>query len=138
MAVEIHLVTPEREIWAGQARELVARGTDGEVGILTGHAPLLIRLAIGPLRIYREGEADLAAVVDGGFMHVTSGEEGTRIDVMAAHAVLADQIDVEAARQDAVRLENLLRERDTGLAEADIEGAKAELLKAQARINLAG
>jgi F-type H+-transporting ATPase subunit epsilon len=138
MAVEIHLVTPEREVWAGQARELVARGTDGEVGILTGHAPLLVRLAIGPLRIYRDDEPDLAAVIDGGFMHVTSGEDGTRIDVMAAHAVLADQIDIETAREDVTRLENLLRERDTGLAEADIESARVELAKAQARINLAG
>jgi F-type H+-transporting ATPase subunit epsilon len=138
MAVEIHLVTPEREVWAGQARELVARGTDGEVGILTGHAPLLVRLAIGPLRIYRDDEPDLAVVIDGGFMHVSSGEDGTRIDVMAAHAVLADQIDVEAAREDVTRLENLLRERDTGQAEADIESAKVELAKAQARINLAG
>ena len=57
---------------------------------------------------------------------------------MAAHAVLADQIDIETAREDVTRLENLLRERDTGLAEADIESARVELAKAQARINLAG
>ncbi len=96
MSVEVHVVTPEREVWSGTADMVVARGVEGEVGILAGHAPLLIRLAIGPLRILHEGSQDVA-VVDGGFLHVTSAGGVTRIDVLASHAEMAHEIDLRAA-----------------------------------------
>jgi F-type H+-transporting ATPase subunit epsilon len=54
MALEVHVVTPEREVWSGEASMVIARGVEGEVGILAGHAPLLVRLAIGALRIQRD------------------------------------------------------------------------------------
>jgi F-type H+-transporting ATPase subunit epsilon len=136
--LEVHVVTPERELWSGEASIVIARGVAGEVGILAGHAPLMIRLAIGPLRIQREGASELAAVVDGGFMHVTSAGDVTRVDVLAANAEMVDEIDVDAARRRATELEDQLRERDTGASEADIEGVQEALHKAQARINLAG
>jgi F-type H+-transporting ATPase subunit epsilon len=138
MPLDVHVVTPERELWSGEASTVVARGVAGEVGILSGHAPLMVRLAIGPLRILRDDAAELAAVVDGGFLHVTSEGDMTRVDVLASQAELAEEIDVEAARRRAEELENQLRDRDTGDAEADLAGVKESLLKAQARINLAG
>ena len=45
MTVEVHIVTPVREVWTGDVQQLIARGVDGEVGILGGHAPLLVQLA---------------------------------------------------------------------------------------------
>lgn len=147
MALDVHVVTPEREVWAGAAETVIARGVDGEVGILTGHAPMMVQLAIGPLRIQREGDGELAAVIDGGFMHVTSASAGdttdggshTRVDVLAAHAELAGDIDVDAARARAADLEQQLTQvRDTEIAEAEIAAIKAELDKALARITLAG
>lgn len=128
MAVEIHVVTPEREIWGGEADMVVARGTEGEVGILAGHAPLLVRLAIGALRIQHDGGEE-AAVVDGGFLHVTSGESGTRVDVLATHAEMAGEIDVRVVELRAEEMRRRLEERD----EAD---ARAELAKALARLSL--
>ena len=129
MALDVHVVTPEREVWSGEATMVIARGTDGEVGILSGHAPLLIQLAVGPLRIEQAEGGWLAAVADGGFMHVTSGEDGTRVDVMASTAEMASEIDVEAAR----------RRRDELVASAgDDETAKAELAKAEARVAITG
>jgi F-type H+-transporting ATPase subunit epsilon len=125
VAVEVHVVTPEREVWAGEAEMVIARGVDGEVGILGGHAPLLIQLAIGPLRIVREGEPELSAVVDGGFMHVTSGGEGTRVDVMASQAELRSEIDVEAATRALQELQS-----------RDDDGSKEALASAQARVDL--
>jgi F-type H+-transporting ATPase subunit epsilon len=86
VALDVHLVTPEREVWAGPAQMVIAHGVDGDVGILPGHAPLLIRLAVAPIRIQREDGRWERAVVDGGFLHVTSGEEGTRVDVLASGA----------------------------------------------------
>jgi F-type H+-transporting ATPase subunit epsilon len=139
VALDVHLVTPEREVWAGPAEEVVARGVDGDVGILNGHAPIMVQLAIGPLRIVRgEDQEDVWAVVDTGFMNVTSGEDGTRVDVLAAHAETTDQIDLEAARRKAEEMERRLENHNDGVAEAEIASARAELKKALTRITLAG
>jgi F-type H+-transporting ATPase subunit epsilon len=129
MTVEVHLVTPEREVWVGDADMLIARGVEGEVGILGGHAPLLIRLAIGPLRI-RTPEREVAAVVDGGFLHVISEEGTTRADVLATYAELASEIDAGAAE---TRLEQARRR----VAERDDDEARTELAKALARVQVA-
>lgn len=128
MALEVHVVTPEREVWAGPAIEVVAHGVDGDVGILTGHAPLLAQLAIGPLQIQEEDGAWRKAVVDGGFLHVSTEEGATRVDVLATNAQLESEIDVEGARR---RLEEL-----QGAADADDEHARTEIARAEARIAL--
>ena len=130
MSLEVHIVTPEREVWAGEVQELIARGVDGEVGILGGHAPLLVQLAIGPIRMLRDA-GEIAAVVDGGFLHVSSHEGLTRADVLASQAELAEEIDLSAARS---RLEEL----ESRSAEDDDEVAAGEIAKATARIKLVG
>jgi F-type H+-transporting ATPase subunit epsilon len=130
VSLEVHIVTPEREVWAGEVDELIARGVDGEVGILGGHAPLLVQLAIGPLRLLSE-QGETRAVVDGGFLHVSTHEGATRADVLAAQAELQAEIDVDAARK---RLETL----EARAADDDDLVAKAEIAKANARIKLVG
>jgi F-type H+-transporting ATPase subunit epsilon len=127
VALEVHVVTPEREVWSGSATEVIARGIEGDVGILTGHAPLLIRLAIGPLQVQREDGSWLRAVVDGGFLHVSTEEGQTRVDVLASDAALADEIDAEAVRR---RVEELRA------ADAEDERARRELARAEARVAL--
>ncbi len=89
MTVEVHLVTPEQEVWTGDVQMLVAHGTDGMVGILGGHAPLLVQLSIAPLRMQLEDDTWLVAVVDGGFLHVSSDEGVTRADDELAAAEVA-------------------------------------------------
>jgi F-type H+-transporting ATPase subunit epsilon len=128
--LDVHLVTPQREVWSGQADMVVARGTEGEVGILAGHAPMLIRLAIGWLRI-RHDSSEERAVVDGGFLHVTSAEGATRVDVLADGGELAQEIDVRGAEHRARELKSRLEQRD----DPDL---RAELAKAQARAGLEG
>jgi F-type H+-transporting ATPase subunit epsilon len=127
--MEVHVVAPEREVWVGKAQMVIARGVEGMVGILPGHAPMLVRLAIAALRIQREDGGWDVAVVDGGFLHLTSGEEGTRVDVLASHAQMAHEIDAVAAQ---ARVEELQRR----LAEHADTGAAVELAKAHARAGL--
>jgi F-type H+-transporting ATPase subunit epsilon len=129
--LDVHLVTPEREVWAGPARMVVARGVAGEVGILPGHVPLLIRLAISRLRIEVDEGRWEVAVVDGGFLHVTSAEGTTRVDVLASHAQMASEIDAVAARARAEELQRQLGDRKDAQAQA-------ELRKALARANVTG
>lgn len=127
-ALEVYLVTPQREVWAGQADMVIARGTEGEVGILAGHAPMLIRLDIGWLRIKHDGSEE-KAVVDGGFMHVTTIEGATRVDVLADGAELAQEIDVRAAEHRAQEIERRLGQKDDA-------GLRSELAKALTRASL--
>ncbi|HZB01076.1 MAG TPA: F0F1 ATP synthase subunit epsilon [Actinomycetota bacterium] len=127
MTVEVHVVTPEREVWTGPATQVIAHGVDGDVGILTGHAPLLVQLAIGTLQIQQEDGTWLRAVVDGGFLHVSTEEGATRVDVLATNAQLEDEIDLDLVRR---RLEELAS------ADEDDEHAKQEAARAEARIAL--
>jgi F-type H+-transporting ATPase subunit epsilon len=128
---EVFLVTPEREIWSGQATMVIARGTEGEVGVLAGHAPMLIQLAIGPLFIDPvEGER-VAVAIDGGFLHVVSHEGETRMDVLAEQAELREEIDLDRARRQREEAERRMQDTED-------TGATAELAKAVTRIDLAG
>ena len=128
MPLEVFVVTPEREVWTGEAKMVVARGSEGELGIMSGHAPLLVQLGIGPLFIHTNGER-LAAAIDGGFLHVMSDGMDTRVDVLAEQAELEKDIDTNRAQQLKDEAERRLREQD------DAEAA-ADLAKALTRLNL--
>lgn len=74
MAKQLHvdLVSVEEKVWSGEADMLVARTTEGELGVLPGHAPLLGQLAEpGEVRIKRAA-GDIAYEVSGGFLSVTA------------------------------------------------------------------
>jgi F-type H+-transporting ATPase subunit epsilon len=130
-AFEVFLVTPEREVWSGQATIVIARGSEGEVGIQNGHAPMLIQLGIGPLFIQPvEGER-VGVAVDGGFLHVITAEAETRVDVLAEFAELASEIDVERARRQKDDAQRRLSNEEDPVAEAD-------LAKALVRLDLRG
>jgi F-type H+-transporting ATPase subunit epsilon len=72
VALHVELVSVEREVWSGDAEMVVARTTEGEIGILPGHAPLLGQLAEGhEVRIKQVGGGELAVGISGGFLSVT-------------------------------------------------------------------
>ncbi len=74
MAKQLHvdLVSVDEKVWSGEADMLVARTTEGELGVLPGHAPLLGQLAEpGEVRVKR-AEGELAYEVSGGFLSVTN------------------------------------------------------------------
>jgi F-type H+-transporting ATPase subunit epsilon len=124
-SLDVHLVTPEREVWSGPAQMVVAHGVEGDVGILAGHAPMLIRLGVAPLRIQHEDGHWEAPVIDGGFLHVTSGEDGTRVDVLASGAELESEIDRDAARARATELEARLQQEDDDALRDELDRARA-------------
>jgi F-type H+-transporting ATPase subunit epsilon len=73
----VDLVSVEEKVWSGDAEMLVARTTEGELGVLPGHAPLLGLLAEpGEVRIKR-AEGDLAYEISGGFLAVN--DEGVTV-----------------------------------------------------------
>jgi F-type H+-transporting ATPase subunit epsilon len=94
--VHVELVSVERLLWSGDATMVIARTTEGELGVLPGHAPLLGELAPGGVvRIQQEGGEELVFAVHGGFLSVT--EDG--VSILAEIAEQADEIDVGRAQQ---------------------------------------
>ena len=93
--LHVELVSVEREVWSGEATQVTARTTEGEIGVLPGHAPLLGQLADGgTVRIFQTGGAEVVAAVHGGFLSVT--DEG--VTVLAEVAELREDIDTGRAR----------------------------------------
>lgn len=118
--LRVELVSVERKIWAGTAREVIARTTEGELGILPGHAPLLGQLAEGgTVRVLLSGGGETVAAVHGGFLSVT--EQG--VTVLAEIAEMATDIDTGRAQ---VALERARGEGD----EAAVKRAEGRLLAA--------
>jgi F-type H+-transporting ATPase subunit epsilon len=94
--VHVELVSVERLLWSGDASMVIARTTEGELGVLPGHAPLLGELAPGGVvRIQQEGGEELSFAVHGGFLSVT--EDG--VSILAEIAERSDEIDVARAQQ---------------------------------------
>ena len=86
--LQVHVVSPEANVYSGEADMVVARGTAGMVGIMPGHAPMLIELEEAPVRLF-DGMTEREQIhVDGGFLHVMPGEDVTRVDVLAESARL--------------------------------------------------
>lgn len=129
-SLDVHLVTPEREVWAGEADFVTARAVDGDLGVLPGHAPLLAALAVGPVFI-DAGGSRIAVVVDGGFLHVAHHDDVTRVDILAEHALLSDELgrdDADARERQAeeLRSEDRLDEAREEQAKADVRRRVAD------------
>ena len=123
--LQVELVAVERIIWSGEASMVIARTTEGEIGVLPSHAPLLGELAPGGVVTIRttEGE-DLVVAAHGGFLSVTP----RGVSILAETAEISSEIDVERAR------EALRRAEENG----DDPEALAAARRAQSRLRAAG
>ena len=123
--LQVELVAVERKIWSGEATMVIARTTEGELGVLPGHAPLLGQLAPGGVVTIRtETGADLTVAAHGGFLSVS--ERG--VSILAETAEISSEIDVERARVALSRAE----------AAGDEPGALDAARRAQSRLRAAG
>ena len=109
--LQVRIITPERIVFDGEADAVVATAYDGQFGILPGHAPMMVVLGIGELRL-RQGERYEWFAIGEGFLHVLD-DVVTVLTPLAEHA---REIDVEAAK----RLE--LATADNPLLQASILG----------------
>lgn len=132
MTLHVELVIPDRELWAGEATTVVAKTTEGDIGVLTGHSPVFGILAEGSLvEIHApEGAEQQAAItsaaVSGGFLSVADN----KVSILAAEAQLSDDVDVDTAQQ----------ELDAALGQGQIPTGdeSAETKYARARLRAAG
>lgn len=115
--LHVEVVAVDREIWSGDADSVIARTTEGEIGILPGHAPLLGEIASGStVRVTQSAGGEVVAAVHGGFLSVT--DQG--VTILAEVAELAEDIDTGRAR--------------AALDKARSDGDEAAARRAEARL----
>lgn len=129
--LKLEIVTPEKKVVDETVDAVTVPTTNGEVGILPNHAPLISTLKPGILSFSRGG-AQEKLVVSGGFVEVSAN----KVSVLADVAETAEDIDLDAARSERESSEKILGAWSG--SESDFETEKEKLERAQARLQLAG
>lgn len=95
--MSVELVAPDRLLWTGEATFVFARTTEGEIGVLPHHVPLVAELIEGEMvRIDKVDGDQVFAAVHGGFLSITN----RGVTILAEGAELREEIDADAARRD--------------------------------------
>jgi F-type H+-transporting ATPase subunit epsilon len=130
MPLQLEIVTPERLAYQGEVDSVQLPGSEGELGVLPHHAPLVSTLGAGELRLRKGTEDEFFAIV-GGFLQVLPD----KVVVMAETADMASEIDLERAQEARRKAEQAL---ESGFVEgADLAAARAALQTALLRIRVA-
>ncbi|MGH3341506.1 MAG: F0F1 ATP synthase subunit epsilon [Carbonactinosporaceae bacterium] len=93
--LQVELVAADRRVWSGEAKIVLARTTDGELGVMRGHVPLLGVLETETVTIRTPETETISAAVHGGFLSVAND----RVSILAEAAELAEEIDVARAER---------------------------------------
>ena len=127
--LDVEIVTGERVVLSETDVDMVvAPGSDGALGILPQHAPLISTLSAGELRV-KKGGREQSIVVFGGFIEVTPH----KVIILADSAERIDEIDVSRAEEARRRAEEAIRNRGEAV---EIEEALAALRRANLRLNV--
>lgn len=131
--LHLTIVTPEKQIYSGDAEMVIVPGSEGELGILPHHIPLFTKIKHGEIKIKNKGQTEYLAVT-GGFLDV-SGEG--KITILADYAIKSDEIEEAKAIEAKRKAEEAMREKkeagDFAVAEADLRKALLELKVAKRR-----
>lgn len=127
--LKFEIVTAERVVFSQDVDMVIAPGTEGELGILPKHTPLMTVLRTGELRV-KNGSEEISMVVSGGFLEV----HPDKVVVLADTAERADEIDLSRAEEARRRAEERLKARTV---EIDVARAEAALKRSLIRLRIA-
>lgn len=123
------VVTPEKIFYEGDVTSLIAPGSEGYLGVLTDHAPLITALVLGKLTVKDQKDQELILSIGGGFMEVFKNH----VTILAHSIEFVDDIDYERAKKALERAKQRLRSKEK---EIDIPRALAALHRAENRCRL--
>lgn len=126
------IVTPDRVHFDGEIRALVAPGTEGYLGILSEHAPLITALMPGKIEFRDANDTVHILAVSGGFLEVSNN----LATILAEAVEEAEKIDIDRARQAYERNKARLISAGKGETEIDLPSIKAALDRAANRIRV--
>ncbi len=125
----LEIVTPERKFFSGEVEAVILRTPDGEMGVLKDHAPMVVAVDIGPIKIKKDGEW-LEAALSEGFMEI----EKNTVIILTDTAEWPDEIDIARAKAAAERAEERLRK---GTSRIEYIHSKSAMARAVARLKVA-
>jgi F-type H+-transporting ATPase subunit epsilon len=129
MAMTVHcdIVSAEKQIFSGLVEMVVAAGTEGDLGIGYGHAPLLSGLQPGPIRVITQSGEEEVFYISGGYVEV----QPNAVTVLADTALRAEDMDEAAAQQAKESAERDIANRS---GEFDYSAAAAQLAESSAQL----
>ncbi|MFT7387803.1 MAG: F-type H+-transporting ATPase subunit epsilon [Candidatus Endobugula sp.] len=127
MTVHCDIVSAEKKIFSGLVEMVVAAGTEGDLGIGFGHAPLLSGLQPGPIRVITQSGDEEVYYISGGFIEV----QPNAVTVLADTALRAEDMDEASAQQAKEEAERNIANRS---AEFDYSAAAVQLAEASAQL----
>lgn len=133
MTLSVRVITPDKIVWDDEAQEIILPSTTGQLGILSGHAPLLTALNIGVVRV-RPGKEWKNIAVMGGFAEVENNE----VKILVNSADLGESIDKEAAQKEWTQAQARLDEASKGDDRSNLMKAQQAWRRARARFQAAG
>lgn len=128
--IKVSVVTPDGPVYESDVEMVSTKAKSGELGILAGHIPMVAPLAIGTVRLKKEGNTELVAIT-GGFLEVRPD----KVTVLAQAAELGTDIDVTRAEEAKKRAEQRLQSNDST---TDIRRAELALQRALNRLKVTG
>ncbi|MEB3341944.1 ATP synthase F1 subunit epsilon [Okeania sp.] len=133
MTLTVRVIAPDKTVWDSEAQEVILPSTTGQLGILSGHAPLLTALDAGVMRVRAEKDWTPIALM-GGFAEVEENE----VTILVNGAEKGEDIDKEAARLAFDEAEKRLQSAESGDNLEEKIQAKKTLKRARARLQAAG
>lgn len=129
MTLNIRIIAPDRTVWDAEAQEIILPSSTGQLGILTGHAPLLTALDIGVMRV-RVDKEWMPIVLLGGFAEI----ENNQLTILVNGAEEASQIDLSEAEKNLETATQLLSDASSNKEKIE---ATQKIRKARARVQAA-
>ncbi len=133
MTLTVRVIAPDKTVWDSQANEVILPSTTGQLGILTGHAPLLSALDIGVMRV-RSDKGWVPIALMGGFAEVEDNE----VTILVNGAEKGDTIDKEAARAAFTKAQEHFTQVESSENRQEKIQATQALKKARVRFQAAG
>jgi len=129
MTILVEIVTPHRELFSGEVQMITLPGSEGQMGVMGQHAPLLTTLDIGEIILHRPDEEDDYIAVTGGVVEVRPD----KVIVLARSAERADEIDIARAEAAMSRAEESHQNRPA----EERRPVELALRRSQARLKVA-
>jgi F-type H+-transporting ATPase subunit epsilon len=126
MSLNVRVITPDKVVWDASSEEIILPSSTGQLGILTGHAPLLTAIDIGVMRLKTAGSWSTIVLMEG-FAEV----ENDKVTILCNGAEEGSQIDLRDAQANLEKVTLLVDEAETKKEKIE---ATIELRKAKARL----
>ncbi len=133
MSLTVRVITPDKTVWDSEVEEVILPSTSGQLGILSGHAPLLTALDTGVMRVRPNKEWKSIAIM-GGFAEVEQDE----IKVLVNSAEAGDTIDKEEAKEAFKAAQTRLEEASKGDNPMEQIKATSAYKRSRARLQASG